>query len=214
MLSPRHFPPPWSIEEQEACFTVRDKNGQAFAYVYFEEEPGRRTAAKLPPRDEARRIAANFVKDYPRLTRRPVIANTLWTACLVQQLLQSGEFKEEPEDAAPAAKLLTRDEARHIAVNIAKLRRSPTSLSRMSRDGRVAALFGLFAQDDARMRIHVMYLVTYRTSYRLIDVAVFRSIFGNKALNAVPGFGATAHEERQAELTSDEGQAVETLTAL
>jgi hypothetical protein len=36
---------------------------------------------------------------YPRLTRRPVIANTLWTACLVQQLPQSGEFKEEPEDA-------------------------------------------------------------------------------------------------------------------
>ena len=31
------------------CFIVRDANGQAFAYVYFEEEPGRRsskTAAK------------------------------------------------------------------------------------------------------------------------------------------------------------------------
>ena len=50
-----------------------------------------------------------------------MIANTLWTACLVQQLPQSGgEFKEEPEDAR-AAHLLTRDEARRIAVNIAKL---------------------------------------------------------------------------------------------
>ena len=32
---------PWSVEETDACFIVRDKNGQALAYVYFEEEPGR-----------------------------------------------------------------------------------------------------------------------------------------------------------------------------
>ena len=59
-----------------------------------------------------------------------------------------------------------------------------------------------------------MYLVTYRTSHRLIDVAVFRGIFGNKALNAVPGFGAAVHEEQHVEITLHEGQAVETLTAL
>jgi hypothetical protein len=39
----RHrFQLPWSVEEQEACFLVRDHSGQALAYVYFEEEPGRR----------------------------------------------------------------------------------------------------------------------------------------------------------------------------
>jgi len=38
--SPRRFPAPWSVEEQTACFVVRDDDGQALAYVYFEGEPG------------------------------------------------------------------------------------------------------------------------------------------------------------------------------
>jgi len=51
-----------TAEETEACFIVRDTNGQALAYVYFEEEPGRRSAAHLVTRDEARRIAANVAR--------------------------------------------------------------------------------------------------------------------------------------------------------
>ena len=58
----RRFPPTWSVEEQSACFTVRDHNGQALAYVYFDDEPGRRSAAKLLTKDEARRIAKNFAR--------------------------------------------------------------------------------------------------------------------------------------------------------
>ena len=42
----RRFPPPWSVEEMNsACFIVKDNNGQALAYVYFESDAGRRTAA-------------------------------------------------------------------------------------------------------------------------------------------------------------------------
>ena len=44
----RRFPPPWAVEEyNDACFIVRDNDGQQLAYVYFENEPGRRSAAKL-----------------------------------------------------------------------------------------------------------------------------------------------------------------------
>ena len=46
-MSQRRFPPPWSAQESDACFIVRDANRQALTYVYFEEEPGRRAAAKL-----------------------------------------------------------------------------------------------------------------------------------------------------------------------
>jgi len=41
---------------------VRDHSGQQRAYVYFEDEPGRRSAAKLLTKGEARRIAANIAK--------------------------------------------------------------------------------------------------------------------------------------------------------
>ncbi len=58
MPSPRRFPPPWSV----------DGNRQAVAYMYFEDEAGRRTTAKLLTRDEARRIAANITK-LPNLLR-------------------------------------------------------------------------------------------------------------------------------------------------
>ena len=61
-VAPRRFPPPWSIEERPACFIVSDANKQALAYFYYEEEQGRRSAAKLLTKDEARRMAVNFAK--------------------------------------------------------------------------------------------------------------------------------------------------------
>jgi hypothetical protein len=43
MADRRRFPPPWDIEDKnDACFIVRDADGQALAYVYYENEPVRR----------------------------------------------------------------------------------------------------------------------------------------------------------------------------
>ena len=42
-MTTRRFPQPWSIEEFDACFVVTDSAGQKLAYVYFEDEPSRRS---------------------------------------------------------------------------------------------------------------------------------------------------------------------------
>jgi len=71
LRSARRFPPPWIVNEHNgASFIVTDAAGQALSYCYFEDEPGRRSAANLLTRHEARRMASNFAK-LPLLRRTP-----------------------------------------------------------------------------------------------------------------------------------------------
>jgi hypothetical protein len=56
------FPLPWSVDEQNGRFVVRDRNGRAVSSVYFEDEPKRH----LWTRDEARHLATNL-SELPQL---------------------------------------------------------------------------------------------------------------------------------------------------
>ena len=69
----RHFPPPWSVEELDSCFVVKDLNAHALAYMYFENESRRRYRRReLLTRDEAHRIATIFAK-LPELLPKPEV---------------------------------------------------------------------------------------------------------------------------------------------
>jgi hypothetical protein len=51
MSKRRRFPPPWTVEDIGKASVVTDSTGQKLAYVYYEDEPGRRSAAKLLGKD-------------------------------------------------------------------------------------------------------------------------------------------------------------------
>ena len=69
---PRRFPPPWSIEERQESFIVKDANGQQLAYLDFEDEPQRQMSMKRLSRDEAFLIAVNIAK-LPNVPRQILI---------------------------------------------------------------------------------------------------------------------------------------------
>jgi hypothetical protein len=82
MTEGRRFPPPWSVDEADPemdrrCFIVRDADGQALAYVFFEGQLDRRSASNLLTRDEARRIAEHIAKLPELLQRQSMIESEI-----------------------------------------------------------------------------------------------------------------------------------------
>jgi hypothetical protein len=69
------------VDHNNACFIVKDANGVAVAYIYYEEEPGPRAAANLMTKDEAQRIPANIAKLADLL--RAQSPRRAWGRCLV-----------------------------------------------------------------------------------------------------------------------------------
>ena len=63
----RRFPPPWTVEELDACFVVRDRTGQQLAYVYFEDEPAdaRQPSCSARMRREGSRLTLLSYRRWP-----------------------------------------------------------------------------------------------------------------------------------------------------
>jgi hypothetical protein len=116
MPAPRRFPPPWSIEEaSDACFIVRDNTGQALGYFYFEDEPGRRSAAKLLTRDEARRMAAMQlnVSDRGKLVGR-VLVEALPNGAVPQVAGRVVKSEPAPNGLATVLNMQTVEDTRYV----------------------------------------------------------------------------------------------------
>jgi hypothetical protein len=56
------FRRPWKLIEHEESFAVADASGTSLAFIYFEEEPGRRSSMKRLAREDARRLATHVVR--------------------------------------------------------------------------------------------------------------------------------------------------------
>jgi hypothetical protein len=76
----RRFPPSWSVEDIGAAFVVTDSTCQQLAYVYFEDESGRRSA-KLLAKDEARRTTP------PRTFQSSDFTETYYTTAMSRRRL-------------------------------------------------------------------------------------------------------------------------------
>jgi hypothetical protein len=69
-MTPRRFPPSWTVIEHAESFWVQDAGGQTVGWFYFRDNPETARQAKVLTRDEARRMAVNFAR-LPELLGKP-----------------------------------------------------------------------------------------------------------------------------------------------
>lgn len=62
------FAKPWKLEERGESFVVEDAAGVTLAYIYFEDEPTRRSFAKRLSKNDARKMAQQILR-LPQLVR-------------------------------------------------------------------------------------------------------------------------------------------------
>jgi hypothetical protein len=60
MTSP--FAQPWRIVEHSESFEIQSADEHALAFIYFEDEPGRRSVMKRLTREDARRLAQQIIR--------------------------------------------------------------------------------------------------------------------------------------------------------
>jgi hypothetical protein len=61
-MTSRRFPVPWRADKIPGGYVVRDANGHALAYICSRDSEAEALQAKVPTKDEARRIAVNFAR--------------------------------------------------------------------------------------------------------------------------------------------------------
>jgi hypothetical protein len=71
MMTPRRFPPPWTVIENAESFWVQDAGGQTVGWFCFRHDEETARQAKVLTRDEARRMAANFARLPELLKAKP-----------------------------------------------------------------------------------------------------------------------------------------------
>jgi hypothetical protein len=94
--NPRHFPPPWFVEEQDESFVVKDASGQIISQCCFGSQLMRLWSTKQLTKDEARRLAAS-IANLPRL-----LSNSLDVTASIKSIRGAVEQSVGAVAAAPA----------------------------------------------------------------------------------------------------------------
>lgn len=108
-MTDRRFEPPWTAVDTNAAYRVESAVGFRVLYVYYEEEPGRRSAAGLMTKDEARRVAVNVAR-LPELLTSPADRPGLRRAIETLEATADAQGLTDVAHLLAMAKLMIEDE--------------------------------------------------------------------------------------------------------